>query len=45
MDPTRYRIVPADPHAHVAAQLRYPQRIVAIVVVREGDETIETAPV
>src|SRR5437867_9284614 len=31
--------------AHVAAQLRYPQRIITIVVVREGDEAIETAPV
>src|SRR5204862_6856833 len=30
---------------HVAAQLRYPQRIVTLVVVREGDEAIETAPV
>src|SRR6266576_3798966 len=30
---------------HVAAQLRDPQRIITIVVVREGDEAIETAPV
>src|SRR5213594_3005974 len=30
---------------HVAAQLRHPQGIVAVVVVREGDEAIETPPV
>src|SRR6266568_3533975 len=30
---------------YVAAQLWDPQRIIAIVVVREGDEAIETAPV
>src|SRR2546425_4705961 len=30
---------------HVAAQLRHPQRISAVVVVRKGDEAIETAPV
>src|SRR3989454_12785116 len=30
---------------HVAAQLRHPQGIVAVVVVREGDEAIETLPV
>src|SRR5574341_1713410 len=31
--------------AHVATQLRYPQWVVAVVVVREGDEAIEIAPV
>src|SRR5207253_10635435 len=31
--------------AHVPAQLGHPQRIVAVKIVREGDETIETAPV
>src|SRR5207245_9844807 len=30
---------------YVAAQLRHPQRIGTVVVVREGDEAIETAPV
>src|SRR5207245_10264558 len=30
---------------YVAAQRRHPQRIGTVVVVREGDEAIETAPV
>src|SRR2546421_13096509 len=30
---------------YVAAQLRHPQRIGTVVVVREGDEAIEIAPV
>src|SRR5439155_20126482 len=30
---------------HIATQLRHPQRIVAVVVVREGDEAIEITPV
>src|SRR5688572_6497603 len=39
------RILPrGEQRAHVAAQLRYPQWIVAVVVVREGDEAIEVTP-
>src|SRR6266576_561151 len=30
---------------HIAAQLRHPQRVIAVVVVREGDEAIEITPV
>src|SRR6266566_1422799 len=34
-----------EERAHIATQLRHPQRIIAVVVVREGDEAIEITPV
>src|SRR6266566_4757948 len=34
-----------EERAHIATQLRHPQRVIAVVVVREGDEAIEITPV